>query len=106
MRPEERASLYSTAELWVGVGEATYLWIFSAGAGRPEATFMVERLVDLVAQKLKMDPADIRKKNFIPPFKDGHAVATGSVRAAVSRANGISNSTMTPPPGRSWSPNR
>ena len=37
LRPEERASLYSTAELWVGVGEATYLWIFSAGAGRPEA---------------------------------------------------------------------
>jgi carbon-monoxide dehydrogenase large subunit len=47
------------------------------GAGRPEATFMVERLVDLVAAKLKMDPADIRKKNFIPPFKDGHTVATG-----------------------------
>jgi aerobic carbon-monoxide dehydrogenase large subunit len=47
------------------------------GAGRPEATFMVERLVDLVAKKLKMDPADIRKKNFIPPFTDGHTVATG-----------------------------
>ena len=47
------------------------------GAGRPEATFMVERLVELVAAKLKMDPADIRKKNFIPPFKDGHTVATG-----------------------------
>jgi carbon-monoxide dehydrogenase large subunit len=47
------------------------------GAGRPEATFMVERLVDLVAAKLKMDPVAIRKKNFIPPFTDGHAVATG-----------------------------
>ena len=47
------------------------------GAGRPEATFMVERLVDLVAKKLEMDPADIRKKNFIPPFTDGHPVATG-----------------------------
>ncbi len=47
------------------------------GAGRPEATFMVERLVELVAQKLKMDPADIRRKNFIPPFTDGHTVATG-----------------------------
>jgi carbon-monoxide dehydrogenase large subunit len=47
------------------------------GAGRPEATFLVERLVDLVAQKLKMDPAEIRKKNFIPPFRDGHTVATG-----------------------------
>jgi carbon-monoxide dehydrogenase large subunit len=47
------------------------------GAGRPEATFLVERLVDLVAGKLKMDPVEIRKKNFIPPFTDGHAVATG-----------------------------
>jgi aerobic carbon-monoxide dehydrogenase large subunit len=47
------------------------------GAGRPEAIFMVERLVDLVAAKLKMDPAEIRKKNFIPPFTDGHTVATG-----------------------------
>ena len=47
------------------------------GAGRPEATFMVERLVDLVARKLGLDPADVRRKNFIPPFADGHTVATG-----------------------------
>src|SRR4030095_683596 len=47
------------------------------GAGRPEATFMVERLVDLVARKLQMDPAAIRRKNFIPPFANGHTVATG-----------------------------
>ncbi|HEY7112566.1 MAG TPA: xanthine dehydrogenase family protein molybdopterin-binding subunit [Thermoanaerobaculia bacterium] len=47
------------------------------GAGRPEATFMIERLVDLLAQKLKVDPAELRKKNFIPPFTEGHAVATG-----------------------------
>src|SRR5215831_18784254 len=47
------------------------------GAGRPEATFLIERLVDLVAKKLNMDTAEIRKKNFIPPFTDGHAVATG-----------------------------
>jgi aerobic carbon-monoxide dehydrogenase large subunit len=47
------------------------------GAGRPEATFIVERLVDMLAAKLKMDPAELRKRNFIPPFEDGHAVATG-----------------------------
>ena len=47
------------------------------GAGRPEATFMVERLVDLLAQKIKMDPAELRKKNFIPPFTQGHTVVTG-----------------------------
>jgi aerobic carbon-monoxide dehydrogenase large subunit len=38
------------------------------GAGRPEAAHLVERAVDLVAQELKMDPADVRRKNF--PSKD------------------------------------
>jgi len=47
------------------------------GAGRPEATFMVERLVDLVAAELKMDPLDVRRKNLNAPFADGHPVATG-----------------------------
>jgi carbon-monoxide dehydrogenase large subunit len=37
------------------------------GAGRPEATFVVERAVDLVADKLGMDPIDVRRKNFIQP---------------------------------------
>ena len=36
------------------------------GAGRPEASYLMERLVDLAAQDLKMDPLDIRRKNFIP----------------------------------------
>jgi carbon-monoxide dehydrogenase large subunit len=49
------------------------------GAGRPEATFLVERLVDLLAFELKMDPVDVRRKNLIPPFKDGFTVATGLV---------------------------
>jgi carbon-monoxide dehydrogenase large subunit len=49
------------------------------GAGRPEATFIVERLVDLLAAELKMDPAELRRKNFIPPFTEGHTVATGIV---------------------------
>jgi carbon-monoxide dehydrogenase large subunit len=37
------------------------------GAGRPEATYVVERAVDLVAQKLGLDPAEVRRKNFIQP---------------------------------------
>lgn len=36
------------------------------GAGRPEATYVVERAVDLVAQELNMDPVEVRRKNFIP----------------------------------------
>jgi carbon-monoxide dehydrogenase large subunit len=37
------------------------------GAGRPEATYVVERAVDLVARELELDPVDVRRKNFIPP---------------------------------------
>jgi carbon-monoxide dehydrogenase large subunit len=36
------------------------------GAGRPEATFLVERIVDLAADELGVDPAELRRKNFIP----------------------------------------
>jgi carbon-monoxide dehydrogenase large subunit len=49
------------------------------GAGRPEATFMLERMVDLLARELGMDPVDIRRKNLIEPFTEGHEVATGLV---------------------------
>src|SRR6187455_1967601 len=38
------------------------------GAGRPEATFVVERLVEVGARELGMDPADLRRKNFIKTF--------------------------------------
>jgi len=37
------------------------------GAGRPEANYLVERAVDLVAHELNMDPVEVRKKNFIQP---------------------------------------
>ena len=47
------------------------------GAGRPEATFMVERLIDQLAVKIEKDPAEVRRLNFIPKFDDGHDVVTG-----------------------------
>ena len=47
------------------------------GAGRPEATMLIERLVDLLAAKLDLDPVELRRKNLIPKFEDGHDVATG-----------------------------
>ncbi len=47
------------------------------GAGRPEATFLIERLVDLLAVELNRDPVDIRRQNLIPKFEDGHTVAIG-----------------------------
>jgi carbon-monoxide dehydrogenase large subunit len=38
------------------------------GAGRPEATYVVERLVETAARELRMDPAEIRRRNFIRQF--------------------------------------
>jgi carbon-monoxide dehydrogenase large subunit len=37
------------------------------GAGRPEANFLIERLLDKAARELKLDPAEIRRRNFIAP---------------------------------------
>jgi aerobic carbon-monoxide dehydrogenase large subunit len=45
------------------------------GAGRPEATHGIERIVDKLAQELKMDPAEIRLKNFVTEFP--YQTATG-----------------------------
>jgi aerobic carbon-monoxide dehydrogenase large subunit len=47
------------------------------GAGRPEALYLVERTVDILARKLGMDPADLRRKNFIPPAKFPYPTALG-----------------------------
>ena len=38
------------------------------GAGRPEATYLLERLLDQAAHELGQDPAELRRKNLIPPF--------------------------------------
>ena len=38
------------------------------GAGRPEATYVVERLVETAAREMKVDPAELRRKNFIRNF--------------------------------------
>ncbi|MCH8872150.1 xanthine dehydrogenase family protein molybdopterin-binding subunit, partial [candidate division KSB1 bacterium] len=37
------------------------------GAGRPEATYVIERLMDTAAREMNMDPAELRRKNFIAP---------------------------------------
>jgi aerobic carbon-monoxide dehydrogenase large subunit len=44
------------------------------GAGRPEASYLLERLVDKAASELKSDPAALRRKNFIP--KDAYPYQT------------------------------
>jgi carbon-monoxide dehydrogenase large subunit len=47
------------------------------GAGRPEATHGIERMVDILAAELKMDPAEIRLKNFIGKDEFPYTTATG-----------------------------
>jgi carbon-monoxide dehydrogenase large subunit len=47
------------------------------GAGRPEATYIVERLMDLAAQELDIDPIEIRRRNFIPKDKFPYTTSTG-----------------------------
>jgi aerobic carbon-monoxide dehydrogenase large subunit len=49
------------------------------GAGRPEATHMVEVTLDQMAHELGISPVEIRRKNFIPKDSFPHAVATGVV---------------------------
>ena len=44
------------------------------GAGRPEATFLLERIVDVAADELGVDPAELRRRNFIP--KDAYPYQT------------------------------
>ena len=47
------------------------------GAGRPEATYLMERGMDLVAHELNLDPAEVRRKNFISPGAFPYKTATG-----------------------------
>ena len=37
------------------------------GAGRPEAAYSIERIVDVVARRTGIDPAEVRRRNFVPP---------------------------------------
>ncbi|MPZ69687.1 MAG: molybdopterin-dependent oxidoreductase [Actinobacteria bacterium] len=49
------------------------------GAGRPEAAFAVERMVDKLAHRLSIDPAEIRRRNFIPPDHFPYGSPTGAL---------------------------
>lgn len=47
------------------------------GAGRPEATYLIERLIDRAADITGLDPAEIRRRNYIPPAKMPYKTLTG-----------------------------
>ncbi|MCX7962797.1 MAG: xanthine dehydrogenase family protein molybdopterin-binding subunit [Burkholderiales bacterium] len=65
------------------------------GAGRPEATYVVERLVETAARELKMDPAEIRRRNFITQFPYQTPVAlvydTGNYHATLEKAQKLAD---------------
>ena len=65
------------------------------GAGRPEATLVVERLMDLGAEEAGLDPAEFRRRNFIAPdafpYQTPVALAydSGDYEPALDKAQGI-----------------
>ena len=70
LRPRPRGPVQdpqrATAEV-TGVYTNTTFVDAYRGAGRPEATYVVERAMDLVADELGIDPAEVRRRNFLPP---------------------------------------
>ncbi|MBM3353689.1 MAG: xanthine dehydrogenase family protein molybdopterin-binding subunit [Betaproteobacteria bacterium] len=65
------------------------------GAGRPEATYVVERLVETAAREMKLDPAEIRRRNFITEFPYQTPVAlqydTGNYSATLEAARKLAD---------------
>ena len=55
------------------------------GAGRPEATYLIERAMDHIAYKLDMDPTEVRRQNYIP--KDSFPYPTHSELAVYDSGN-------------------
>jgi len=73
--PPVTTALLLTGAYTVPAAEVTVLGVATnkvptgpyRGAGRPEAAYLVERMVDLVARELDMDPVELRFRNLIPP---------------------------------------
>jgi carbon-monoxide dehydrogenase large subunit len=71
------AGVYKTPAIYVevkGVFTNTVPVDAYRGAGRPEACYVIEHIVDAAARELKMDPAELRRRNFIP--KDAYPYQT------------------------------
>lgn len=59
------------------------------GAGRPEATYIIERMMDLAALELKMDPAQLRSKNFPKATEFPFATSTGLLYDSANYQNSL-----------------
>ena len=74
-------AVYRTPKIefnWQAVATNTTPTAAYRGAGRPEATHLVERMLDIAADELDMDPAEIRRRNFIPPDAFPYTTITGA----------------------------
>ncbi|MDG6902350.1 MAG: xanthine dehydrogenase family protein molybdopterin-binding subunit, partial [Nitrososphaerota archaeon] len=66
------------------------------GAGRPEAAYLIERTVDVIARRLKLDPVKVRQKNYIPKSKfpyssiGGNTYDSGNYEANLQKALEVS----------------
>ena len=59
------------------------------GTGSPEAAFCIERTMDLIAHDLELDPAEVRRRNFIPPDAFPYQAATGLTYDSGNYAQGM-----------------
>lgn len=87
------AGQYATPKIWCSV-DAMFTNTAPVdayrGAGRPEATYVVERIVETAARELGIDPAELRRRNFIKSFPYATPVGltydTGDYDATMTRA--------------------
>jgi aerobic carbon-monoxide dehydrogenase large subunit len=87
------AGQYTTPKIWT---EITAVFTNTTpvdayrGAGRPEATYLLERIVETAAHEMGIDPAEIRRRNFITTFPYASPVGltydTGDYEATMKRA--------------------
>ncbi len=71
---------YRTPNIWcevTGVYTNTAMVDAYRGAGRPEATYLLERAIDLFAAEIGMDPAAVRRRNFIQPDQFPYSSPSG-----------------------------
>src|SRR6516165_8014481 len=67
------------------------------GAGRPEAVYIIERLVDQAAREMRIDPAELRKRNLIRPdafpyqTRTGWTYDTGDYAAALTKCQALAD---------------
>ena len=82
LTPSMAPGVYSFRDIaWTTYGVFTNKVPYDAyrGAGRPEGAYIIERTVDLIADALKLDPIEIRRRNFISKDSFPYETPTGMV---------------------------